>query len=142
MSEQRPKTPQRRPILPPPQPRNEQPRASTSSAGNSSAGTSDPQRSDRESLSAQTRRCVREEQNSAYLEHPYMVKFNNKKAKVMQLMEQLFELGDSDLIVCDMETCRNDFSKNLKFADSLEDLSKCMSRMAGKCSQVATKIRA
>ena len=143
MSEQRPKTPQRRPILPPPQPRNEQPRASTSSAGNSSAGTSeDPQRSDRESLSAQTRRRVREEQNTAYLEHPYMVKFNNKKAKVLQLMEQLFELGDSDLIVCDMETGLNDFSKNLKFADSLEDLSKCMTRMAGKCSQVATKIRA
>ena len=138
MSEQRPKTPQRRRILPPPQPRNEQPRASTS-AGNSSAGTSDPQRSDRESLSAETRRRVREEQNSAYLEHPYMVKFNNKKSKVMQLMEQLFELGDSDLIVCDMETGLNDFSKNLKFADSLEDLSKCMSRMAGKMQSSGNK---
>ena len=55
-------------------------------------------------------------------------------------MEELYELGDSDLIVCDMETGLNNYTKNLKFADELEDLAKCLIVLSGNCNKKANKI--
>ena len=56
-------------------------------------------------------------------------------------MEQLYELGDSDLIVCDMEMGLNYYTKNLKFADELDDLAKCLIVLSGNYNEKANKIR-
>ena len=69
----KPKMPQRRLILPPrPEPQHT-PQPSTSAAGSSNT------RSDWNSASYIAHKQVLEEQTNAYLEHPYMVKFKNKK---------------------------------------------------------------
>ena len=71
----KPKTPQIWPILPPrPEPQHT-PQPSTSAAGSSNT------RSDRNSTSYIAHKQVMEEQTNAYLEHPYMVKFKNKKTQ-------------------------------------------------------------
>ena len=129
---------QRRPILPPPQATNVQPSTSKTTPQPQSTGTSRP---DLEGLSRRERKRLREQQNSSFLEHPFSVKFQNKKTKILVLIEQLWELADNDMIVCDRDTGLNDYTKNLKFADELEDLSKVMAGVSSNCSQRASKIR-
>ena len=136
--------PQRRPILPPPPPKpstSQSSQQSTSQAPAQPSNSSGTSRPDLECLSRRQRKRLRDEQNSAFLEHPYTVKFQNKKTKILTLTEQIWELAESDLIVCDRDTGLNDYKKNLKFADELEDLAKVMAGLSSNCSERAEKIR-
>ena len=50
------------------------------------------------------RKCIREEQDSAYLDHPYTLKLQTCKSKLRELLNKIFTLADNDVIVCDRET--------------------------------------
>ena len=61
-------------------------------------------------LSGRARKKIREEQDSAYLDHPYTIKLRTRKAKLLQMLHKIFELANNDIIVCDQETGLNDYS--------------------------------
>ena len=92
-------------------------------------------------LSGRLRKKVREEQNSAFLEHPHNIKLRTRKRKLSELMVKIFNLADTDMIVCDVESGLNDYSKNLKFADELDDISKHLVSLSQECSVKANEIR-
>ena len=94
-----------------------------------------------ESLSGRQRKCLREAQQKAYLEHLYKLKLDIKKSKLMRIMDAIFKLADNDLIVCNFDTGLNDYTKNLNFADELETMSKELAVLSNDCSEKATKIR-
>ena len=73
-------------------------------------------------LSGRLQKKVCEEQNSAFLKHPHSIKLRTRKRKLSELMVKIFNLADMDMIVCDVESGLNDYSKNLKFADELDDI--------------------
>ena len=56
-------------------------------------------------------------------------------------MNDIFQLADNDLIVCDFDTGLNDYSKNLKFADNLDVISKELTMLSKECSDKANAIR-
>ena len=92
-------------------------------------------------LSGRTRKRVREEQDKAFLEHPHSVKLRSRKRKLVELMLKIYELADTDLLVSDMETGLNDYSKNLKFADELDDIAKHLIGLSTECTEKANVIR-
>ena len=92
-------------------------------------------------LSGRTRKKLREEQDSAYLEYPYTLKLCTRKAKLQQLLHKIFELAATDILVCDCETGLNDYSKNLQFADELDDISKHLVGLSQECTNKAARIR-
>ena len=92
-------------------------------------------------LSGRTRKRIREEQDSAYLEHPYTLKLQTRKSKLRELLNKIFALADNDVIVCDRETGLNDYTKNLKFADELEDIAKHLIGLSQECTRKAALIR-
>ena len=56
-------------------------------------------------------------------------------------MDCIFKLADNDLIVCDFDTGLNDYTKNLAFADYLEEVSKELTVLSKDCSDRAARIR-
>ena len=96
---------------------------------------------DLESLSARQHSRLIEQQHSAYLEHPYALKLEAKKSKLLKVMADIFALANNDLIVCDFDTGLNDYSKNLKFADDLDNISKELIVLSKECSDKAVIIR-
>ena len=93
------------------------------------------------SLSGRTHKKLREEQDAAYNEHPYTLKLHTWKSKLQELLHKIFQLADHDILVCDHETGLNDYTKNLKFADELDDISKYLVGLSKECSQKAEWIR-
>ena len=57
------------------------------------------------------------------------------------LLNSIYELADNDLIVADFDTGLNDYSKNLKFADELDDISKLLIGLSKSCCEKAEVIR-
>ena len=92
-------------------------------------------------LSRRLRKNVCEEQNSAFLEHPHSIKLRTRKRKLSELMVKIFNLADTDTIVCYEESGLNDYSKNLKFADELDDMSKHLVGLSQECCEKANAIR-
>ena len=92
-------------------------------------------------LSGCTRKKLREEQDAAYLEHPYTLKLRRRKAKLQEMLHKIFELAQTDILICDRETGLNDYSKNLKFADELDDISKHLVGLSQECTNKAAQIR-
>ena len=93
------------------------------------------------SLSGRARKKIRQEQDAAYLEHPYTLKIRTRKAKLQEMLHKIFKLADNDILVCDSETGLNDYSKNAKFADELEDIAKHLIGLSQECTQKAARIR-
>ena len=50
-------------------------------------------------------------------------------------------MADTDMIVCDAESGLNDYSKNLKFADELDHISKHLVGLSQECCEKANAIR-
>ena len=92
-------------------------------------------------LSGRMRKKVHEEQNSAFLQHPHSIKLRTRKRKLSELLVKIFNLADTDTIVCDAESGLNDYSKNLKFADELDDISKHLVSLSQECCEKANAIR-
>ena len=65
-------------------------------------------------LTARQRKKLREAQNSAFLEHPYSLKLEQKKSKLNILLNSIYDLANNDSLICDFDTGLNDYSKNLK----------------------------
>ena len=93
------------------------------------------------SLSGCLRKKVRAEQDKSYLQHPYTLKLQTRKHKLRDIMLKIFELADSDMIVCDAETGLNDYTKNLKFADELDDIAKHLIGLSQECTEKANMVR-
>ena len=89
------------------------------------------------SLSGRACKKLREEQDAAYNEHPYTLKLRTQKSKLQELLHKIFQLADNDILLCDHETGLNDYTKNLKFADELDDISKYLVGLSQECSQKA-----
>ena len=110
-----------------------------------SASTSKPRKrlspTELESLSSRQRARLIKEQHSAYLEHPYTVKMHTAKSKLLHLMGKIFDIADNDLLVCDFDTGLNDYTKNLKFADDLDSISKELAVLSNDCTNKANAIR-
>ena len=64
-----------------------------------------------------------------------------RKSKLRELLNKIFTLADNDVIVCDRETGLNDYTKNLKFADKLEDIAKHLIGLSQECTRKAALIR-
>ena len=69
------------------------------------------------------------------------MKLHTQKSKLQELLHKIFQLADNDILVCDHETGLNDYTKNLKFADELDDISKYLVGLSQECSQKAERIR-
>ena len=74
------------------------------------------------------------------MEHPHSIKLCTRKRKLLELMVKIFNLADTDMIVCDAESGLNDYSKNLKFADELDDISKNLIGLSQECCEKANAI--
>ena len=96
---------------------------------------------DLQDLSVRQQKRIRDAQKSAYLQHPYQVKLDNSKSKLQKLMNHIFDLANNDLIVCDIDTGLNDYTKNLSFADQLDAMSKELIVLSKACTDKATVIR-
>ena len=96
---------------------------------------------DLETLSARQRGRLIKEQHKAFLTHPYTAKLELAKSKLLKVMGTIFSLANNDLIVCDFDTGLNDYSKNLKFAEDLDSLSKELIVLSKDCTEKANTIR-
>ena len=94
-----------------------------------------------EALSTRQRGKLIKEQHKAFLTHPYTVKLDSAKSKLMKVMGTIFSLANNDLLVCDFDTGLNDYSKNLKFAEDLDSLSKELLVLSNACTEKANTIR-
>ena len=92
-------------------------------------------------LTARQRKKLREAQNAAFLEHPYALKLEQKKCKLNSLLNSIYDLANNDLLICDFDTGLNDYSKNLKFADELDEMSKVLIGLSKDCTDKANVIR-
>ena len=55
-------------------------------------------------------------------------------------MSDIYALANNDLIVCDFDTGLNDYSKNVKFADDLDKISKELIVLSKECADKAVII--
>ena len=76
----------------------------------------------------------------SYDEHPYMTKLRTKRTKLCEILNQIFDIVDTDLVVFDWDTGLNDYNKNKKFADVLDDLSKQLVILSKTCTDHAAKL--
>ena len=77
---------------------------------------------------------------TAKLKHPYLLKFESREAKLVKTLQEMSELADNDLVMCDRRTSLNDYTINLQFADKLEALAKSLVMMSTQCCERATDI--
>ena len=118
--------------------------ASSSSGKSNSKGQKSRHLSqkDLDNLTRRQRQKLLNAQCTAYLEHPYAHKLEKQKSKLNEILSTIFDLADNDLLVCDFDTGLNDYSKNLKFADHLDEISKCLVALSQNCNEKANDIRA
>ena len=73
--------------------------------------------------------------------HPYILKFETHQEKLSVMLNKMFELAATDLLVCDHDSGLNDFDMNLQFADKLDNVGKLLVGLSKRRSDEATKIR-
>ena len=90
------------------------------------------------------RTCCRSKLAERSETHPYIVKLDVKLRMMRTLMNGIFDIADSNLIILDAKSRLNNFSMNHDFADKLDSLakevlglSKCLS---DKAAQVREKV--
>ena len=74
-------------------------------------------------------------------QHPYVIKLNIKLYKLSTLMNQIYDLADSNLVLTDARTGLNDFSMNEAFAKKLDEVSKSVLSMSKMIQDKAESIR-
>ena len=58
------------------------------------------------------------------LVHPYILKFETRESKLHVMMNKLFDLANTDMLLCDRDSGVNDYSLNKKLADKLDNVGK------------------
>ena len=75
------------------------------------------------------------------LVHPYVIKLDLKTQQLDRLVNRIYEIADSNLLVTDTRTGEAKFDLNLDFADKLDSMSTIVSGLARSLSEKATSIR-
>ena len=73
--------------------------------------------------------------------HPYVVKLDVKLRMMRTLMNGIFDIADSNLIISDAKSGLNDFSMNHDFADKLDSLAKEVLGLSKCLSEKANQVR-
>ena len=73
--------------------------------------------------------------------HPYVIKLELKIRMMQQIMNRIFEIADSNLIITDAKSGLNDYSMNHDFADKLDKLSKEVHGLSVRLTEKAAVIR-
>ena len=73
--------------------------------------------------------------------HPYVIKMEVKLSKMRQIMNSMFDLADTNLVLTDAKSGVNDFSLSHQFADKLDSLSKEVVNMGNILSEKASDVR-
>ena len=71
--------------------------------------------------------------------HPNSIRLDAKSQKLHHLMNQIWELADTNLVV--VSGTESDYSQNLEFADRLENFATLLHGLAGHCQEKAVVIR-
>ena len=74
-------------------------------------------------------------------QHPYVIKLNIMLYKLDCLMNQIYEIADSNLILTDARTGLNNFTMNELFAKKLDDISKHVTGLATRIQDKASELR-
>ena len=74
-------------------------------------------------------------------QHPYVIKLNTKLYKLSTLMNKIYEIADSNLILTDARTGLNDYSMNEAFAKKLDEVSKQVCSLSEQIHEKAEAIR-
>ena len=61
-----------------------------------------------------SKKCARSEHEQ--LVHPYILKFEKHEAKLHVMLNKMFDLPNTDMLLCDRDTSLNDYSLNEKLA--------------------------
>ena len=73
--------------------------------------------------------------------HPYVTKLDIRVKKLQHMLNSIYDVASSNLILTDAEAGVQDFSMNYYFADQLDKLSKKMLNFANSMSDKALEIR-
>ena len=73
--------------------------------------------------------------------HPYVIKLDMKLEMMRHVMNNIFDMADSNLVLTDAKSGLNDFSMNYEFADKLDNLSKDIHGLADRITDKASEIR-
>ena len=73
--------------------------------------------------------------------HPYILKFETRESKLHVMMNKLFDLADTDMLLCDRDSGVNDYSLNKKLADKLDNVGKYIVGLSKRCTDKANEIR-
>ena len=73
--------------------------------------------------------------------HPYVIKLEVKLTMMHTLMNRIFDIADSNLLITDAKTGLNDYTMNHNFADKLESLSKEVNSLGQRLCEKAEEIR-
>ena len=73
--------------------------------------------------------------------HPYIIKMEIKLTKMRQIMNNIFEIADSNLIITDAKSSLNDYTMNHAFADKLDNISKEVIGLSKCLTEKAAAIR-
>ena len=73
--------------------------------------------------------------------HLYILKFEARESKLNVMLNKLYELADTDMLLCNRDTGLNDYSLNRKLADKLESVAKSLVGLSKRCTEKANDIR-
>ena len=78
--------------------------------------------------------------NHASALHPYSIKIDTKLSKLNAVLNSIYELADSNLLVSNAEMGLTNFSINERFAKRLEEASKRVAGLANSLSEKAVLV--
>ena len=73
--------------------------------------------------------------------HPYIIKMDIKLTKMQQIMNSIFEIADTNMIITDAKSGVNDYTMNHVFADRLDNISKEVIGLSKCLTEKAAAIR-
>ena len=74
-------------------------------------------------------------------QHPFVTKLEVQIKKLQHMMNRIYDIASSNLVLTDAESGASDFSMNYYFADKLDKLSKCIINFGTTMSEKAAEIR-
>ena len=101
------------------------------------ASTSSTKPSKQGKKTSTKRRRTEQEQ----LVHPHILKFETCESKLHVMLNKMFELADTNMLLCNCDSGVNDYSLNKKLADKLESIGKFLVGLSKRCTEKANKIR-
>ena len=73
--------------------------------------------------------------------HPYIIKMDIKITKIQQIMNSIFEIADTNMIITDAKSGVNDYTMNHVFADRFDNISKEVIGLSKCLTEKAAAIR-